>query len=344
MRIAILWQGLSGYLLSWVTALTGKGCTVLLIHTEKSNDAPFNLKFHSDRASLYSLENISREELLDKIRDFNPDIVLISSWHLFKYRYVAKRIEALRILCMDNQWHATLKQLLGVLARRIIIKPLYDRALVPGYQQRIFARKLGFKNYEIWNGMLSADYNSFSSIVLPRKNEFLFVGRVVKEKGVELLIEAYADYRKKSHDPFDLKVCGTGNLSGLLKGREGIIWGGFKQPADLPAIYNSSKIFIMPSTFEPWGVAIHEAAISGLMIIASDACGAVEYLVEDGWNGFIVPSGNLEALSNAMLQAEMRVQREFEVISRRSKVLSERYSPDQWAENILRHLRQEFRA
>ena len=342
MRIVILWQGMSGYLLSWVTALANKDCRVLLVHTAKTDDAPFNLKVQTDNASFLSLDNVSRKQLLDKIVHFNPDAVLISSWHINKYRYVAKKINTPRILCMDNQWHSTPKQWLGIVLRSIVIGPLYDRALVPGYKQRIFARKLGFKDNEIWDGMLSADSGAFSSTVLPRKDEFLFVGRVVKEKGIHTLIQAYSKYREKSLDPFDLRVCGSGRLSRLLEGQEGVIWSGFKDPSELPAIYGSSKIFIMPSTFEPWGVAIHEAAVSGLMIIASDVCGAVENLVEDGWNGFIVPSGNVEALCCAMLQAETIIQRDFETISRRSKALSDRYSPEQWAENILRHISQEF--
>jgi len=342
MKVVILWQGLSGYLLSWVTALTARNCKVLLVYTGKSDDAPFNLKIQSENVSNLSLDELSRKELLAKVNHFQPDIVLISSWHISKYRYVARRITTPRILCMDNQWHSTPKQWLGVLSRSIAVRPLYDRALVPGHRQRFFARKLGFQENEIWDGLLSADSVAFSSTSLPRNNEFLFVGRIVKEKGIDLLTQAYSQYRKKSINPLNLRVCGVGKLSRLLEGREGIIWNGFIDPSELPAIYGTSKIFIMPSTFEPWGVAIHEAAISGLMIIASDACGAVENLVEDGWNGLIVPSGNVEALCSAMLKAEIIIQRDFRTISQRSKALSDRYSPDKWAENLLRHFTQEF--
>ena len=47
------------------------------------------------------------------------------------------------------------------------------------------------------------------------------------------------------------------------------------QPEDLLAFMSTGKAFVLPSTFEPWGVAVHEFAAAGYPLILSDAVGAL---------------------------------------------------------------------
>ena len=50
-------------------------------------------------------------------------------------------------------------------------------------------------------------------------------------------------------------------------------------------IYNSGDLFLMPSSFEPWGVVVHEHAAAGFPLLLSDAVGAGERFLEAPRNG-----------------------------------------------------------
>jgi glycosyltransferase involved in cell wall biosynthesis len=127
----------------------------------------------------------------------------------------------------------------------------------------------------------------------------LFVGRLVAEKGVELLADAF------EHASIDgaLAFAGTGPLepsSGTVLGQ---------QPKDaLPALYAAADVLVLPSlrtaTFtEPWGLVVNEAMLQGTPVITSDAVGAAAGgLVQDGRNGLVVPQGDSAALTRAIEQ------------------------------------------
>ena len=75
---------------------------------------------------------------------------------------------------------------------------------------------------------------------------------------------------------------------------------GFIQPKYLNDLLLNSSALILPSRYEPWGVIVHEAAVAGLPIIISDACGSSDHLVKDGYNGYIFSSGDYISLAYKM--------------------------------------------
>ncbi|RKX93558.1 MAG: glycosyltransferase family 1 protein, partial [Spirochaetes bacterium] len=106
-----------------------------------------------------------------------------------------------------------------------------------------------------------------------------------------------------------------------------VLFLGFKNQTELPKYYVIGDIFVLPSSFEPWGLVINEAMCYGLSIIATDKVAATTDLVHHGENGFIYPAGDIEALANCLLKliqdGELRKnmgKRSFEIISRWSYV------------------------
>ena len=95
-------------------------------------------------------------------------------------------------------------------------------------------------------------------------------------------------------------MCGSGPLCGTVSG-EGVINAGFIQPADLPSIFRQSSVFVLPSHYEAWGVALAEAMGAGLPVIASEACGAAIDLVRPYWNGLLVPTASVESLTSGFV-------------------------------------------
>jgi glycosyltransferase involved in cell wall biosynthesis len=130
----------------------------------------------------------------------------------------------------------------------------------------------------------------------------LFAGRLVHEKGVETLLEAW---RRADLGPgARLALAGSGPLEALV--REAVPQAtllGQVPPEGLPALYAAADLLVLPSirtaTFtEPWGLVVNEAMLQSTPVIASDAVGAAAGgLVRDGRNGLIVAAGDAEELA-----------------------------------------------
>lgn len=340
--LLIFWQGASGYFAACLRALAEEGCEIHLVLQGNSEYVEFSLReFVNPSIKVYRYEEFTRSSLKVLHDSVNPDLLMVSSWHILKYVSVARESKALRVLCMDNQWMGTIKQRLGVLGRSLLIQRNYDVAFVPGDRQRKFANLLGFPDSKIWLGLYSADTQKFLNHTGKRELEFIFVGRLVTDKGIGNLIDAYKSYRESNSEPLNLRICGIGPEEKAFHGIPGVIMNGFVQPANLASTFGESSIMILPSEFEPWGVVIHEACASGLFVICTFECGAAFSLVEDGWNGRVVPSRDTPKLMKAMLEAHQIMRDNSDLISSRSRSIAARYTPEIWAQNVLRRFHSE---
>jgi glycosyltransferase involved in cell wall biosynthesis len=72
---------------------------------------------------------------------------------------------------------------------------------------------------------------------------------------------------------------------------------GFINQSQLPSVYRSVDLFILPSGYEPFGLVVNEAMLCGCPVIVSDKVGAGYDLVKHGETGFIYPSGDVDALT-----------------------------------------------
>lgn len=141
----------------------------------------------------------------------------------------------------------------------------------------------------------------------------LFVGRLVREKGVEVLRDAWRLTGRA--DGATLLFAGEGPLRGALAG-PGVSIAGRLPRERLPVAYAAADLLVLPSihtrTFtEPWGLVVNEAMHRGVPVVASDAVGAAAGgLVRDEANGLIVPAGDARALAEAIARllddAELR--------------------------------------
>jgi D-inositol-3-phosphate glycosyltransferase len=147
-----------------------------------------------------------------------------------------------------------------------------------------------------------------------KKRMLLFVGRIEPLKGLQNLIRALAIIRSQGHcrrDCYCLVVIGGDpdssleNMSSEMRkiktlckelGMEDLVLFLGKRAQDtLPYYYSAADMLIMPSYYESFGMVALEAMACGTPVVASDV-GGLHYLVQDGKTGFVVPSGNPEAL------------------------------------------------
>jgi glycosyltransferase involved in cell wall biosynthesis len=129
----------------------------------------------------------------------------------------------------------------------------------------------------------------------------LFVGRIDREKHLDLLIKALAQMRDL---PVQLALAGKGadhrRLSKMVEELEledRVHFLGYVPDADLPALYNLADVFLMASEAELQSIATMEAMASGLPVIGADA-NALPELIRHGVNGFLFPPRDSNTLGH----------------------------------------------
>jgi glycosyltransferase involved in cell wall biosynthesis len=339
-RILFLWSPLADYTVACLRKLAEKKDVELyMIYQPGEIDAPYNqldLRFFK-KAMVYQKEQ--EKELFDFCMELNPDLIMMASWNYPFYMSVARKSKSKGIKVIstfDNQWRSTPKQWLGVLSSPFFLKPAIHNFFVPGDRQVHFAQKLGYENP--LQGYYCAFTERFKEVKpVASSNKFIFVGRLVPEKGVDYLVEAYKEYRNTTKDPWDLIIVGKGRLRSLFENVEGIILKEFVQPNDLPAVLSQATCLILPSVFEPWALVIHEAAISGLSIICTHACGASTQFVRDGQNGYIIHADK-GSLISAMKKMSAKSQKAIEEMSATSRLLGSLWTTDKWADYVYENI------
>jgi glycosyltransferase involved in cell wall biosynthesis len=173
---------------------------------------------------------------------------------------------------------------------------------------------------------------------LPRRF-ILFVGRLVTEKGVFDLLEAYARLESGLRSELGLVFAGDGAFKQELEQQAkrispGLVcFPGFAQREDLAGLYALAEALVLPTHSDTWGLVVNEAMACGLPIIVSSVAGCSSDLVEDGWNGYVVPPRDTEKLSVAIAtlarQPELKQQ-----MSARSSERIRSYSPEACAEGL----------
>lgn len=76
---------------------------------------------------------------------------------------------------------------------------------------------------------------------------------------------------------------------------------GFRNQSEIPAIYDLCDLFVLPSGFEPWGLAINEVMNAGKALVVSDRVGCAVDLIRDRENGRIFPTGDIEGLKESLM-------------------------------------------
>jgi glycosyltransferase involved in cell wall biosynthesis len=130
----------------------------------------------------------------------------------------------------------------------------------------------------------------------------LYVGRLIEEKGVSVLLDAWPRVR----DEATLVLIGEGPLAARSGTVDGVrLLGPMARPV-LASAYAAAELTVLasiptPRFREPWGLVCNESMQQGRPVVASDSVGAVAGgLVADGVNGLVVPSGDAGALTVAI--------------------------------------------
>jgi glycosyltransferase involved in cell wall biosynthesis len=159
-------------------------------------------------------------------------------------------------------------------------------------EPELFAREVGSDEVHEFRGRHG----------LPPGPLVIYVGRLVAEKGIGVLAEAWPRIGSGT----TLVAIGDGPLSSLVASLPRARLLGPLAREELPAAYRAGALALLPSVptsrfTEPWGLVCNEAMHQGRPMVASSAVGAVAGgLVRDGVTGLVVAPGDAGALAGAI--------------------------------------------
>jgi len=173
---------------------------------------------------------------------------------------------------------------------------------------------------------------------------FLFVGRLVKEKGVFDLLAAYSRLDERIRQRIGLVIVGDGMCRQQLEEdalsiTPGMVkFAGFAQREQLGAYYSLADMLIFPTHSDPWGLVVNEAMACGLPIILSRIAGCAADLVMENWNGVLVKPKDVSSLASAMerLASQPKL---CATMGANSMQHISRYSPEEWSAGVVRAIR-----
>jgi glycosyltransferase involved in cell wall biosynthesis len=313
MKIVICWSNYTGYWAScWRELIKQSGVELFVVAFRQPVSSPFGEEL-LDGVPHRLLDEAERNDsnfVRRLVAAEKPDIIQVVGWFVRSYRAVVlapELADCRKFMCVDTPF-LQFKQLLTRIRYRRYFRHI-DGVGVTGERSWQYVTRLGFPSSRVRRHMYGVDEHLANEVYHARaqnsgRRGFLFVGRYSPEKGLDVLVEAYRLYRSKTDAPWDLICCGNGVDGHLLKDQEGVINMGFVSPLYIADHFREARAYVASSRFDSWPLAIVEAAMSGLPIIATDACGCAVEIVRPNYNGLIIPAGDPEALAEAMLQMQ----------------------------------------
>jgi glycosyltransferase involved in cell wall biosynthesis len=282
------------------------------------------------------LENVARRPGTDRflgcdtpgigrhLRAGRFQALLLLGWHLKSYLQgvlAAKRLGMPVMVRGDSHLltpRSPLKRALKWLAYPRLLR-FFDAALYVGERSRAYYRHYGYPAGRLFFSPHCVDTPWFSARATPEERRrlrdqygvapetllVLFAGKLVPFKRPADVITAAARCRARGLKA-EILVAGSGQLETELKAaaaaaRVPLHLLGFRNQTEMPAAYAAADCLVLPSDGrETWGLVANEALACGRPIVVSDTCGCAPDLAKDGHVGRTFPTGDAEALADAI--------------------------------------------
>ncbi len=193
-----------------------------------------------------------------------------------------------------------------------------DAFVVPGTSSWEYLRSFGVRPKKIFTAPNAVDNERFRCIAeevrrnpetvrrefsLPSRY-FLFCGRLVEEKGVFDLLDAYRGLDRAVRETTGLVFVGDGPAACTLQlaasGLDSVRFLGFRQRDELARIMALATALVFPTHTDPWGLVVNEAMACGLPVVVSHVAGCSADLLRHGWNGLVVKPHDRDELARAL--------------------------------------------
>lgn len=347
MTIVFFWTGVSAPLAACWRALAARPGVRVVVYVElpaRTDTAyrPEELLAGVEHRIRRAGEPLERRRFAEEVAALRPDVCVVLGWRSRMCRAAAESVELAavpKIFAFDMVYTPSLRKLVAPLVLGRYLRR-FRLAFVPGERSAAYARHLGFPDATIEKGLVGIDIAPYAQAHRERQGlaayprRFLYVGRSVRDKAIDVLVAGYRRYREAVADPWPLTCCGMGPEAWRLEGVEGIENLRFVQPAELPAVYARHGAFVLASRAEVWGFVLMEAVAAGLPVVCTRACGASVELVRSYFNGQTCEADDVAGLA-AALEWMHAHEGELPEMGARGVPLAEAFATDVWVGRML---------
>lgn len=283
-------------------------------------------------------------DIIAALKQFYPDVVVTDGFdpiHLYAFAY-ASTMGWAHVVMTDSTDIS--EQTLGITHRAI-------RQLVYSKSNAFISASLGgarlFGKYCVpaqrcFISALCVNNAAFSEGSQTEKKEFdfIFCGEMELIKNPAFALEVAVQVAKRLRRKVSILFVGRGSEEANVQRAAALYPGlmeakfiGVAAQHELPALYQSAKLFLFPALWDPWGMATNEACAAGLPVIVSPSAGAANELVRNDDNGFVCDlDSDLWADQAEYLLTQPWIYKKF---SQRSRELVSQYTSENAATGIV---------
>ena len=297
---------------------------------KKYYDKEFNkiIKFDVDLIKGYESNFINKKKKINIfqyfiavkkiINQFKPDFIWIHGYETLRKIVIIILCKSLNIKVLVRGESNLIDQ-----GRLYLFSRFFFFNLIDFFVHKYMA--IGKKNYDFYRKFVKKDKISFFPYVVDnsyfqrkvstskindlknkfkiKKNSlvFLYSGKIISKKNVKILLKSFVELKIKNSFLF---IVGDGIELNKLKNefnQKNIIFTGFVNQSQLIIYYNLSKIFVLPSKYEPWGLSVNEAMNCNNALLLSSNVGCGADLLKKNKNGLIFRFNQKKDLKLKML-------------------------------------------
>jgi starch synthase len=266
-------------------------------------------------------------------REFRPDVIYYPGGHAWKpiLGFILPRSAITVLTVHDPELHTGEDTLSFRLLAAVNRLRVYGYVLLNHSQRQAFIAKHHFPPTSVdviplgvFDGFADAcapltDFDGLNDLAPIRGRFVLFLGRIQRYKGIDILLSAYRATPKHLRMP--LVIAGAGEFSHAEKqllasvGDEGVhVINRWLTDAEVASLVSAARFVVLPYTSATQSGVIPLASAFGIPAIASDTGGIAEQVV-DGETGMLFPAGDPQALALALQRASRLSESDYEALS-----------------------------
>ncbi|MES2267312.1 MAG: glycosyltransferase family 4 protein [Bacteroidota bacterium] len=265
-------------------------------------------------------KGIINPTLIDQIKLYQPDAILIFGWNYHSHLKVMRHFKTtVPIYFRGDSTLLDSTNPLKAIVKTMYLKWVYkhvDHAFYVGTNNKAYFKKYGLKDNQLSFAPHAIDNDRFE---IDRRLEasqlrqnlglkdddllVLFAGKFEHKKSPLLLLNTFLQLNKPN---LHLLFTGNGILETQLKVTQSpnVHFMDFQNQTYMPVVYQACNLFCLPSNGpgETWGLAVNEAMACSKAILVSDKVGCAVDLVKPNYNGAIFKSGDVKSLLNNLIK------------------------------------------
>ena len=298
--------------------------------------------------------------ILNYLHQKPSSIIIVHGWKYFTFvlTIVAARLLGHTVVLRgENPWNQERqKNKIITAVKHLYLRCLFlfvHKVLYIGKQNKMFYEHLGIKQGDLLYAPYSVDNKRFrdyfknttkqqakEKLGIPAEVKVvLYSGKYIAKKRPSDLLKAFAALQISN---VILVMVGEGELRAEMENfiaqhelKERVVLTGFINQSQIPVYYRASDVFVMCSGLgETWGLSINEALNFGIPVIVSDTCGSAYDLVDEGVNGSMFKTGNIQQLTAALYKYLNTDEEDKKQIAARSLQIVDGYSYQQIIKSV----------